>query len=571
MSTMQPTERPANTQPRSRLAELLASHSWRMRAAIFLLLALYARTIGFAPVYDDNVIGEPLGLRDIPRLFTQDIFAVNGVAHSVYYRPLAVTYSLLVSDFTGATPGFLHLSAILLQVGVFLLAYLLGCRLFGDKRMALLAALLAALHPTKVESVAWIGSSSVDALSAIFFFAALLTFVIWREREKLGWQAASVALFACALLTKETMIAILPLMAVYLWIALPPPRRIRRSFVALIPFATVAAVYLAIRHQVIKPPATDVHYVHPTYSFVNLWNAPSALVWYLRHLLLPWGFSVEYDVPVLTHPSLTGFVLPIVCLLALAFAGWWLWRRQRSPVAIFLACWFVLTLAPAVIFAPMVNEHDRYLYAACYPFAALVAWALLQLNHARTAAILSLVLAFSALSWHEMGFWDSDLTLWQRSLQISPTLIKAEVQSAFFVNQSGDRARALAILDDGLRIHPQSINLWYFHASMAPTKDEQRSEFQKLLQLTDPVVGRPSTEQSARMRSIAAFALAKIELKAGNLAEAERYARTAIQANYAGVGLHSTLGEVLRAEGRPDEAEREGYIELHLRLAEHGR
>ena len=42
--------------------------------------------------------------------------------------------------------------------------------------------------------------------------------------------------------------------------------------------------------------------------------------------------------------------------------------------------WFVLTLAPAVIVAPMVLQHDRYLYIASYAFCALVAWAILHLG-----------------------------------------------------------------------------------------------------------------------------------------------------------------------------------------------
>ena len=118
----------------------------------------------------------------------------------------------------------------------------------------------------------------------------------------------------------------------------------------------------------------------------------------------------------------------------LLVAAWWLWRRQRSKVAAFLVFWFVLTLAPAVIVAPMVLQHDRYLYILPYAFCALVAWAILRLgslrNTTRLVVALCVVASGVGLTWHEMGYWDCDMTLWSRVLQISPSQQKAQVQMA---------------------------------------------------------------------------------------------------------------------------------------------
>ena len=143
------------------------------------------RTIGFAPVYDDNVISPwSGGWSDVPKFFTHDIFGSNTGAHSVYYRPLAMLWGFLVSEFTGGAPGWLHLSAIFLHLAVVALAYVFGRRLFGDARLALLTALLFGLHPSKVESVAWIGSSCVDGLGGVFFFASLIAFLKWQEMSR---------------------------------------------------------------------------------------------------------------------------------------------------------------------------------------------------------------------------------------------------------------------------------------------------------------------------------------------------------------------------------------------------
>ena len=117
----------------------------------------------------------------MPKFFTHDIFGFDGNAHSVYYRPVAMTWGLLMYLVTGGAPGWLHLSAILLHVTVMVLAYVFGRQLFGDERLAMLTAVLFGLHPSKVESVAWIGSSCVDGLGAVFFFASLIAFLKWRE------------------------------------------------------------------------------------------------------------------------------------------------------------------------------------------------------------------------------------------------------------------------------------------------------------------------------------------------------------------------------------------------------
>jgi tetratricopeptide (TPR) repeat protein len=558
-----------------RIAGALLSEYWLVRISMLLLFGLYVRAIGFAPVYDDNLIGPPLSLRDIPLFFTHDIFGLEGSAHSVYYRPLAQVYGLLLSLATGGLPGWAHLGAIFLHLAVFYLAYRFGRHLFGDYRLALLTALLFALHPTKVESVAWIGSSCVDGLGGVFFFGSMIMIAAWREKQS-GWLlAASVALCTCAIFTKETMVCIPALIAVYLWLTLPADGRIVRILKTVLPYGAVTIVYLAIRHVVITPPSNRVEYSYPTYTLNNLWTAPYAIWWYLRHLSMPWGLSVEYASRILHNPGLKEFVLPAVALLLLLVAGIWLWSRWRSPVAAFLMFWFVVTLAPPVIVAPMVSEHDRYLYLSAYPFCALVGWASLRLGSlwakAPYAVALCVVVLWSGLTWHEMGYWDCDKTLWSRVLEISPSQPKAIIQMAEFYCEDGDSAKAISLLNEGLRYYPASPKFWLERARTlndASRFAEARTSYLKVMQLTEPVNGRPAgTMVSTNARARAAHQLAIMDLKANNLTQAESYARTALDSNPEAVSYHTTLSEILTAEGREDEAVAEGKLELQLSLA----
>jgi len=560
----------------SRIVETLLSERWLLRIALILLFGLYLRSVGFAPVYDDNTIGEWGKLSDIPKFFAHDIFGSDGTAHSVYYRPLNLTFIFLWSYITGGAPGWLHLGAVLLHLGVVVLAYLFGRHLFHDYRMALLTAVLFGLHPSKVESVAWIGSAFVEGVGAIFFFSSLIAFLKWRESDSGRWLAGSVFLFACAMFTKETMLVIPMLIAVYLWLNTPAEGRILRTLRTLLPYGVVWIIFMAIRSQVIKPAGPAVDYIHPTFTHSNWWTAPYAIWWYISHLTLPWGLSVEYATRTLERPTLLRFYLPGAALLLLLAAALWLWNRQRSPIAAFLMFWFAVTLAPPVIVAPMVLQHDRYLYLASYAFCALVAWAVLRLGtipaKLRVALVLSVVALWSGLTWHEMGYWDCDKTLWSRVLEISPSNVKAQLQLAYIYDQEKNIPKALSILDAGLREHPNSVKTLMTRSEILYSHDrfsEARPGYLKVMQLTEPPPGHPvEVGLPTQVRSAAAYRLAELDIKTSNFAEAESYVRTALSLNTGGVGYHSTLSRVLAAEGRMDEAKAENALELQLRLAQ---
>jgi tetratricopeptide (TPR) repeat protein len=268
-------------------------------------------------------------------------------------------------------------------------------------------------------------------------------------------------------------------------------------------------------------------------------------------------------------------------LLLLLAVAWWMWRGARSKVAAFLIFWFVLTLAPAVIVAPMVLVHDRYLYIPSFAFCALVAWAILHLANVqigsfrittRVVVALCVVALWTGLSWHEMGFWDCETTLWSRVLQISPSQPKAQIQLAYIYEEAGDTPKALAILNDGLRYRPESPNIWLTRALMLSDdkrSDEARAAFLKVMQVTEPAPGQAvSAGTPMRLRAAAAYHLALMEVSAKHFQEAERYVRLALSLDAKGVGYHSALSQCLRGEGKTEEAKAEGALELRLRLAQ---
>ena len=182
------------------------------------------------------------------------------------------------------------------------------------------------------------------------------------------------------------MVCIPVLIAAWLWLTFPKTASLREPRGANA--ADLAALWSGVGglhgdppsgHQAGRPPAPNI-FIQLLHSAIfgrrpirsggisGTWRCPGAWRWSTRR------WSID-------HPTLRNFYLPAAGLAALSLAAWWLWRRQqRSAVAAFLGFWFVINLAPPVVVAPMVLQHDRYLYLSGYAFCALLAWAILNLG-----------------------------------------------------------------------------------------------------------------------------------------------------------------------------------------------
>ena len=539
------------------------------RAGMVLIVALYLRTILFDFVYDDLTI--PLspwiqswhGMIDV---FKHGIFAVGAQAASSYYRPLATAFIVLVARATPGTPGWFHLAALIIELVVYVLSYSFGRLFFEDDRLAALTAVLFALHPTKVETIAWIGSSGCDGQAAIYFFAVLICYLKWWKSRKPAWMLASVVSFAAAMFTKETMVVLPLLVATHYFLVSARGKKWSTASVVS-PYAVVLALYAIARHAVIKPLPQSSIAVQPILTAVNLWSAPSATWWYLKQLLFPYRLSILYDWTPVPGPSLQRFALPLAALLTVALAAAWILWRGRSWRTAFLTVWFVLTLAPPILMAPGVTVHDRYLQLPSYSFCALIAYCLLwttmkrpQWRAATVAVTLLIVAAWSVGSWHESGYWDNSVTLWSRAVQVAPHNVNARVELARLY-ASNDIPAAIRVLDDGIRLLPESPGLWRTRGLLQFNAGEYAEARTSLLHALE-VSARFSREANGEPtdvtfgRATAAFFLGQIDFVAGDYGSADRWLRTALDIDPDNPDYARVMVTNLRKLGQDAEADR---------------
>jgi tetratricopeptide (TPR) repeat protein len=410
--------------------------------ALFLVVAAtvlaYTNSLSGAFVFDDTkqIVGNP-ALRswgNILRAFTSDVwsFQRGTLTKDIpppYYRPLFTAYLTLNYKLFGLwEPGW-HLMNLLVHCGATVAVFFLIKRLSGDHLIATLAALIFGLHPAHVESVSWI-SGIPDPLAALFYVPSLIWYVRFRTDGDKKFLFASVIAYGLSALCKETPLA-LPLVLIVWELTRTKARqslsaRGREIIVQMIPFAVVAAVYLAVRFSVLG----RISWKHPFMAQVSdsaIWmTVPYVFISYLRHLVAPFYLSLIYGTSFINSATDPRFLLPLALIAALAVLLWTYRKRLTGQVWTALAL-IVAPLLPVLNLKVFHYEYiiqDRYLYLPSIGFCYLIAIALSRLSQKRkqlaTALALIIIVAFGAGTFAQNRVWHDSVSLWRRAVYYSP-------------------------------------------------------------------------------------------------------------------------------------------------------
>lgn len=389
---------------------------------------------------DKNFLDNPqyrgLGWPQLRWMFT--------AVHMGHYVPL--TWLTLGLDYAlwGMKPFGYHLTSLLLHaanavVFCFVARRLLGLALPGPARRgqtglaasAAFAALVFAPHPLRVESVAW-ATERRDVLSGLFYLLTILVYLRTLERGERGCGGywTSVALFACALLSKSMAVS---LPVVLLILDVYPLRRLggrigwwstpaRRVYLEKIPFvllalATSAVAFLGLARTKNLASLGELSVVE------RLATSGFGLASYLGKMVAPVSLSPLYGLS-WVNPSAPPFLMSYGAVLALSALA--LGLRGRVPWL--LAAWlaYVATLLPVLgIFqnGPQIAA-DRYSYLAGLGAALLAGAALLSCwrlsSFLVTGVAVCILFGLGALTWNQVKVWHDSVALWTHALAVDP-------------------------------------------------------------------------------------------------------------------------------------------------------
>jgi tetratricopeptide (TPR) repeat protein len=497
------------------------------------------------------------------------------------YYPLAFSTFWFEFHAFGMNPLWFHLDNLLLHLCSVIILWRVLLRLKIPGAWA--AALLFAVHPMQVESVGWV-SERKNCMSGVFYLLAFWAYLhtSWgqriveqghdQDRPQWGWYAASLILFACALLSK-TVTATLPA-AILLLVWWRYGRIGRRDIWPVAPmFAAAAALGSLTRwmeRDIVGAVGADFDWITPLDRFCiagrDLWFYLCKLAWPARLTFIYPRWQMDAS----TRPWLVLF--PIAALAALA--GLWLIRRRcgRGPLTAML--FFAGTLFPALGFAnvyPMQYSFvaDHFQYLACVgPFVLVAAVVWRYLPRAAGAIILTALIAGLGTLAHARALDYHDAkTLWLDTLAKNPNSAMAHGNLGQILMDENNVDGAEAEFRKAVELHPvetgNRINIGYCYALRGDWAQAQHWYSEALANMPDsrvPAVHRRRAEPNYRLGT-AYLALAQQAQAAGQTNVAEHDRQLALQHFQTAVDIYpeydlarNYLGMLLAQQGKLDDA-----------------
>jgi len=366
-------------------------------------------------------------------------WALFSLEYSNWY-PLTWISHMLDFKISGPNPWGHHLTNVLLHAANGVLLFLVLKRMTGALWRSLIVAALFALHPLRVESVAWI-SERKDVLCAFFGLLALWTYARHARKPEAGSQKSgtdvpnsssfllsrfywlSLMFFAFGLMSKS-MLVTLPCLLLLLdyW----PLERWRQKgkwslvmekapfFLLVVPVSIV--VYFAQKgggQFLLRFPL----------SF-RLETALMGYASYLGKMFWPVDFSVLYPYPDFWPAGQLLCAAALILTVSVLAIGL---RRQR-PYLLVGWLWYLGTLVPVIglISLGAQSMSNRYTYIPMIGILLLVVWTVGDLTkqwRRRTVLMTSVVLLILGVcisrTRAEIVYWKDGVTLYKRAIAVT--------------------------------------------------------------------------------------------------------------------------------------------------------
>ena len=535
-------------------------------------------------VYEHPVVKSGLSFQGVVWAFTH--------SDDGHWNPLNKISHMLDCQFYGLKPGGHHLTNVLLHAATVILLFLILQRMTAATWPSAFVAIVFAIHPLRVESVAWVAERK-DLLSGFFFMLTLWAYVRYVRRTEIRGRQSSMRklsygpqpltsvdywlallFFACGLMSKA-MVATLPLVLLLLdyWplnrflrpvpVAATDKKKLlsvsKRLILEKIPFlglivaAGMGLLFSRDRSNMVVVVALQTgHGLVPHRDLSPMVRTGQALLTplvYLKQMFFPAGLVVSYP-PGQSVPPLE-MVMAVILLITISVVV--LVRRRKQPYLVVGWFWYLVMLAPVLMLIQRGAEVrcDRYTYLPQIGLYLLLTWAAAELcagwRHRRMvlggcATVILLALIFCARV--QTSYWRNSESLWAHTLACTPDNAIAHNSLGVTLLQKGKVDEAIIHYQKALQITPD-YPLAYINLGNALLRkgnvDEAIVHYLKALQIT------PDYAE-------AYINLGNALLQKGDVDEAITCFQKALQIKPDYAGTYYNLGNALLQKGNVDEA-----------------
>jgi len=477
------------------------------------------------------------------------------------YLYIPVSYTLFSAEvffsrLTGGpdsalNPTLFHAVSLLLHIGNTLLVFALLRRWDHDAAAACAGALLFALHPLQVESVAWV-SEQRGLLSALLSLVSLWFYSRGEVPSGRDYIFASLA-FALAMLAKPTAVLV-PLMGFAIDYGL-----LKRPW-------TVAAVrltpWLGLSAAVMIWTRAEQFLGHIEYIprlAERWWIAADSLGWYLAKLIWPLHLCFDEGRPSriiadsgVSEYAVLAVMVPLLGILATAFNQ----RKIAAAVAIAVAGQLpVLGLIPFV-FQNISTVADRYTYVSMLGVALVLSHFLAgSVKLWRWTPAIGVLMACAVLSFFQADSWRNTVSLCNHALEVNPKSWTAHHLLGIHYHVKGQPAAAREHFEAAIKNKPNhALSLW--NLGVIDLEEGRYADAERLLR---------RAVEAAPKSADAHLNLGNVLAKLGRRTEAIEAYRRAIEAAPRKIEARTSLARELIETGQVDEALEHAAAALELR------
>ena len=411
-------------------------------------------------------------------LTKESIVWAFSTSYASNWHPLTWLSHMLDYELYGMEPFGHHLTSLIFHITNTLLLFWVLLKMTGALWRSGLVAILFALHPLNVESVAWV-SERKNVLSTFFLLLTLWAYVKYVDRKNAGNYLLVVLFLALGLMSKP-MLVTLPFVLLLLdfW---PLKRfseaRPTRLILEKVPLF-VLLIGSCVATFIVQRSGGAMRSSEFSSLYFRIANALVSYFEYLRNMLWPSGLSVFYP-----HP---GNALPIwkplACTIVLVVVTIWVVKGiRRAPYLAVGWFWYLGTLVP-VIGIVQVGEQamaDRYTYVPLIGIFIAIAWSLPEQIKTRKEKLLPIlsgivISLLIALTWIQVSHWKNSITLFKHAINVTDTkylgvaTIHAFLGDAY--HREGELGVAISEFKKSLDLDPSNL---YSLNNLAATLAEQ--------------------------------------------------------------------------------------------------
>ena len=392
--------------------------------------------------------------------------------HAANWHPLTWLSHMLDAQLFGLWAGGHHLVSAAIHATNAVLVLLLLRGMTGSFWPSAAVAALFAVHPLRVESVAW-AAERKDVLAGLFWLLTTGAYVRYTRRPAPLGALAVAVLFALGLASKP-MLVTLPFTLLLLdgWPlgrARTPTGRSAPAVWGFLALEKAPLFLMSILSSLVtyKGQSTGVIKTVEADLPARLANAAVSYVAYLGSFVWPKDLALLYPFPSRGIPwAATGAALAALTIVsATVFLA-----RRRAPYLLTGWLWYLGTLLPVIGIVHVGGQAraDRYTYLPLIGVILALAWLAAAWWPRRTAdryALAALfaacLAAFGAVAASQAAHWKNDLSLYTHATRVTTGnfLLLNNLGTALL--EAGRFAEASAVFEDAIRVNPEHCNAHY--------------------------------------------------------------------------------------------------------------